>query len=371
MISRACLIGAYQTKLEALASLPDIDLTVVVPAYWREGDRIVRLEQAYVEGYQLIVAPVALNGRFHLHYFPTMASLLADVRPDLLHMDEEPYNLATYLAVRAARAAGVKTLFFSWQNIDRRYPWPFRTLERWVYAAADGAIAGTDGAAAVLRRKGFAGPLRVIPQFGVDPNLFAPREAPERPFTVGFAGRMVPEKGLDTLLEAITGLEGEWRLMLCGTGPLLHQIERTVVANGILDRVAFCEHVPSAEMPARYAEMDALVLPSRTRRNWKEQFGRVLIEAMACGVPVVGADSGAIPGVVGAAGLVFPEGDPTALREHLRALRADPERRRALGASGRERVLARYTQAHVAAVTADVYRALCGAAAAREGGGAA
>ncbi len=363
MISRACLIGAYQSKLEAIASHPDIELTAVVPAFWREGSRVVRLEQAYIEGYQLIVAPVAWNGRFHLHYFPTVSSLLASVRPDLLHMDEEPYNLATYHAFRAARRAGVRALFFSWQNIERRYPGPFRRLERWVYRTADAAIAGTDGAAEVLRRKGYDGTLRVIPQFGVDPGLYQPAAGipGDRPFTIGYAGRLVPEKGLDTLVEAVAGLAGEWRLLFCGWGPWRNRLEGDLGRLGLMERVTFHEGVATTEMPTQYAAMDALVLPSRTRRNWKEQFGRVLIEAMACGVPVVGSDSGAIPGVIGDAGLVFPEGDAEALRGHLAALMADPGRRRDLGARGRRRVLDSFTQERIAKETVALYRALCAA----------
>ena len=376
MISRACLIGAYQSKLEAIASYPDIELTVVVPAFWREGSRYLRLEQAHMEGYQLIVAPVAWNGWFHLHHFPTVSSLLASVRPDLLHMEEEPYNLATYHALRAARRVGVRTLFFSWQNLHRRYPWPFRQLERWVHRAADAAIAGTEDAAQVLRRKGYEGTLRVIPQFGVDPNLFRPTSSepgdhpwPSQgpgsrngrspfPFTIGYAGRLVPEKGLDTLMEAMGTLSGDWRLLICGWGPWRRRMEHRLRRLGLSERVTFREDVPASKMPAQYAAMDVLVLPSRTRPNWKEQFGRVLIEAMSCGVPVVGSNSGAIPSVIGDAGLVFPEGDATALHDHLAALMADPNRRRALGAQGRQRVLERFTQEHIADQTVALYRAL-------------
>lgn len=376
MISRACLIGAYQSKLEAIASHPDIELTAVVPAFWREGARYARLEQVYTEGYQLIVVPVAWNGRFHWHYFPTVSSLLAAVRPDLLHMDEEPYNVATYHALRAARRAGVKALFFSWQNLNRRYPWPFRHLEHWVYSASAAAIAGTEGAAEVLRLKGYNGPLRVIPQFGVDPDLYRPasgdpghRPWPGQgvapgdghnpfPFTIGYAGRLVPEKGLDTLVEAVANLPGEWRLLICGWGPWRARLERALARLGLRERVTFREDVSTTEMPAQYAAMDVLVLPSRTRPNWKEQFGRVLIEAMACGVPVVGSDSGAIPGVIGDAGLVFPEGNAGALCDHLAALMADPERRRTLGARGRRRVLDCYTQERIAEQTVALYRAI-------------
>jgi len=111
-------------------------------------------------------------------------------------------------------------------------------------------------------------------------------------------------------------------------------------------------------MPDYYNQLDALVLPSLTRPNWKEQFGRVLVEAMACGVPVVGSDSGEIPNVIGEAGMIFAEGDVWALRARLSRLMADPALREELARKGRERVLAHYTQAQVAAETYQVYREL-------------
>jgi glycosyltransferase involved in cell wall biosynthesis len=106
--------------------------------------------------------------------------------------------------------------------------------------------------------------------------------------------------------------------------------------------------------------LDVLVLPARTRPNWKEQFGRMLIEGMACGVPVVGSRSGAIPEVIGQAGLTFAEGDVEALRACLASLIAHPRLREQLIAAGRERVLSYYTQAQVAAATLQVYREMAG-----------
>jgi glycosyltransferase involved in cell wall biosynthesis len=126
-------------------------------------------------------------------------------------------------------------------------------------------------------------------------------------------------------------------------------------------RVSFDAQIPSSQMPAYYRQLDVLVLPSRTRPNWKEQFGRVLVEAMACGVPVIGSDSGEIPHVIGDAGLIFPEGKADILRAHLSRLMGDPTLHADLARRGRERVLARFTQAQVAAQTYQVYRSVLGA----------
>ncbi len=222
----------------------------------------------------------------------------------------------------------------------------------------DGAIAGNRAAAEVLRQKGYRGPLEVIPQFGVDPTLFAPSPQPaaDRPFTIGYAGRLEEAKGLGTLVEALAGLGGEWRLLIGGQGPYRDRMEKALEQAGLGARAHFAGYIPSRDMPSFLAQMDVLVLPSRTRPNWKEQFGRVLIEAMACGVPVIGSDSGEIPHVIGEAGLIFPEGEALRLRQCLERLQNDGALRQDLARRGRDRVLAHYSQAQIAAKTVAFYR---------------
>jgi glycosyltransferase involved in cell wall biosynthesis len=275
-------------------------------------------------------------------------------------MDEEPYNLATWMGLRAAARRQASGLFFTWQNLYRRYPPPFRWLEQANYRRARIAIAGNHEAAAVLRRKGYRGEIAVIPQFGVDPTMFTPRAvAPlSGPVRIGYAGGYLPEKGLDLLLQACAGLRGGWRLHLVGEGEERQRLTRLAKELHIDDRVCLDRRLASAEMPAFYQSLDMFVLPSRSTPTWKEQFGRVLIEAMACEVAVVGSSSGLIPNVVGDAGLVFDEGDAGSMRQTLQSLLDDSELRRELGARGRQRVLAHYTMAQVAAQTVQVYSAL-------------
>lgn len=358
MLSKACIVGIYQRKLEEIARL-GVELLTLVPPSWRDERGEMPLERVYTQGYRLETLPIARNGDFHLHFYPDIGRRIRDFQPHIVHIDEEPYNLATWHALYHARRAGAKTLFFSWQNLVRHYPPPFGWGERWTLRSVDYAIAGTESAAEVWRAKGYAGPLAVIPQFGVDPDVFAPprQPRPDGAFVVGFAGRLVEEKGGADLIAALAQVKGDWRLAIAGDGPqkdaLLAQAERL----GIEGRVKVIT-LPSTDMPAYYRGLDALAIPSRTRPNWKEQFGRVIVEAMACGVPVVGSNSGAIPDVLGDAGRIVPEGDVPALAAALRDLLRDPARRGELGARGRQRVLERYTQAQVAAQTVAVYRAM-------------
>lgn len=392
MLSKAVVVGTYQRKLEELARLPDIELTVIAPPLWRDNRGETRLERVYVSDYRLVEIPILLPGHFHAHCYPRLARELNQAQPDLIHIDEEPYNLATWQAMHWAVRHYVPALFFTWQNLLRHYPPPFKWFERYNYRHATCAIAGNQEAKRVLRAKGFSKPISVIPQFGVDPELFKPAtdesshagpfQTGEPGLVIGYAGGLIPEKGLDVLLRAVavcnrrlaaiqsapgheqrSGSTSPCRLLIAGEGPQQPTLEALAAQLGIQDAVTFLGRVGSIAMPGFYASLDVLVLPSRTMPNWKEQFGRVLIEAMACGVPVVGSDSGEIPHVIGEAGWTFPEGDFQRLAAILAKLAADPELRRQAAVKGRSRVLACYTQQQIAIQTYQVYKGVLAKAA--------
>ena len=362
MVSKALVVGAYQRKAEAIARL-GVELTVLTPPSWqdRRGNQVT--ERCHTQGYELRVIPIRFNGNYHLHFYPTLSRALATLSPDIVHMDEEPYNLATWLGLRAAQQVGARGLFFTWQNLYRRYPPPFRWLEQANYRQASVALAGNQDAATVLRRKGYAGDIAVIPQFGVDPEFFHPPSVQSQvdaatPLRIGYAGGLLAEKGIDLLLQACAGLHGAWQLHIVGEGSERAALQQLANQLQIAEKVTFGPRLNSEAMPEYYRALDVLVLPSRTRANWKEQFGRVLTEAMACGVAVIGSDSGEIPHVIGAAGQIFPEGDATALRYHLQQLLDQPAERIRLGQLGRQRVLDCYTMASVAQQTVAVYEKL-------------
>jgi len=355
IVSKALIAATYRQKLTEMARC-NIEVHAVVPPGWREGGSWHPLEGGSDGSYQLTVAPVRLNGHFHLHYYPSLARIVGAQRPDIVHLDEEPYNLATYLGLRAA--PGIPSLFFTWQNIGRRYPPPFGTLERRVYAASAAAIAGNAEAKTILRDKGYKKAVAVIPQFGVDPLSFVPRPRQHQGFVIGFLNRLVPAKGPFLALDALAALPGDTRLRFVGDGPVRTEIAAEIERRGLEKRAVVEPRVPSATMPDVLNELDVVLLPSLTTPSWKEQFGRVLVEAMACGVPVIGSNSGEIPNVIGDAGMVVPEGDTRALSAALQQLYDDGALRRKLAESGRQRVLERYTHARIAAATGELYRSL-------------
>lgn len=360
-VSKALVVAAYREKLRSLSR--EVDVTAVVPSRWgtepvEEGD----------VGAAIVRRRALLHGRNHLHVYPGIGGLLDRLRPDFVHIDEEPYSAVTLQLARACRRRGVPCLFFAWQNLAKRLPPPFGALRSWVFEHVSGGIAGTPRAADMLRRAGFAGPLAVIPQLGIDPERFTPnveargriRRAlgvPDDGFLVGFGGRLVQEKGVDLLVDAVSRLP-DARLLVLGGGPEQPRLEALVRAAGAAERIYLAGRIRSLEMPSWLSALDALALPSRTTPRWSEQFGRILVEAMACAVPVVASASGEIPHVVGDAGVLVPEGDAAALAIALARLAADQRARAELGRRGRERVLERFTHERIAEETVAFYRAL-------------
>jgi glycosyltransferase involved in cell wall biosynthesis len=365
MISKALVSGTSQRKLEELARC-GADLTLATPAYWRHDDGSTQLlERLYTTGYRIIETPMRWNGNYHLHYYPKLPQLLDEVRPEVVHIDEEPYNTATVYAMYLAVRRRIPALFFTYQNIYRRYPPPFSRFETYNYRHAAAAIAGNREAGEVLKRKGYQGPLEIIPQFGFDPDVFsraeprAARIAGSR-FTLGYLGRLKEEKGLLTILDALRALPDYCEAVFIGQGPMKSELEAYTAQFGLSARVTIKPGIPTAQVPATLSFLDVLVLPSLTRPNWKEQFGRTLAEAMSCETPVIGSDSGEIPSVIGDAGLVFKEGDPTALAACVQRLLSDPALYAEMAVAGRQRVLEHFTQGEIARRTYAVYSKISG-----------
>jgi glycosyltransferase involved in cell wall biosynthesis len=160
------------------------------------------------------------------------------------------------------------------------------------------------------------------------------------PPVVGYLGRFIPEKGLALLTRVLDALPTPWRALFVGAGPLEPPLRAWARGHG--ERVRVCTGVAHDDVPRHLNAMDVLCAPSQTAARWREQFGRMLTEAFACGVPVVGSDSGEIPHVVGDAGLVVGEKDEQGWLRTLTELLQDPAAQRALSARGVDRARTRY-----------------------------
>jgi glycosyltransferase involved in cell wall biosynthesis len=348
ILSYAMTAASTATQLEWLGRQCTVTLIRPDRWPWYAGEPAARFRNVTV-----VRIPVVFPGRHHFHFYRGLGTAIAASTPDLFYYDQEPWSLSTAQGVRAAVRAGAVVVGFTWQNLMKRYPPPFGMLERWVHRRSRMIIAGNQEAADILRRRGFTGLIRVIPQFGVDAAAFQPGPTtridlglPADGVLVGYVGRLVPEKGLDTVLEAVVRVPGI-RLAVAGVGPQERALRARAAALSIDGRVHFLGGFPSDRVPQVMRALDALILPSRTTSRWKEQFGRVLIEAMASGAPVVGSSSAEIPRVIGSAGLVFEEGNVDECAAALRAL-LDPDRRRDLAARASARVAEHFTAERIA-----------------------
>ena len=365
LISRAMVAGSQRARLGEIARL-GVRLTVLAPDRWEYQ----RFEAGDSDGYELLEGHIRLGwkslGRIanHTFYYHGIGRLIRREPWDLVHIEEEPFNFASFHAARLARRRNLPFIFSTWQNLMKSYPPPFNLFERSIFNDASGALPGNAEALAILRRRGFSGPAAVVPLAGVDPGICRRLDAvrfrrelmPGKSLIVGFVGRITREKGLETLFRAFASLPEDCGLCLAGSGPFQSELQGLAQSLGIGSRVRWIPWMKSSDVLGFMNSIDVLVLPSLTSRNWKEQFGRVLAEAMACETCVVGSDSGEIPNVVGNAGLIFHEGDERELAEHLRRLMEDASLRESLGRRGRERVLEHYTHAKIAQETVSFYR---------------
>ncbi|MDW8325916.1 MAG: glycosyltransferase [Anaerolineales bacterium] len=366
IISHTYFPAIYRGKLRHLARLPDVELQLAaIPS---AGQLHYEHSPDDVYPQHLLPSWPAAHNILRIYSPLALGLIMSRLRPDIVHIESEPHALSLTQVVLMRILFGYRIMFFTWENLQRTLPWPARLVERFNVTQADAAIAGNQEAAHVLRRRGFRGPIAVVPQVGVD-LAHCEHASPASPWkdlrangpVIGFAGRMVREKGVPDLLEAIARLPSALnaQLLLVGAGTLESELAVRAEQLGLGARVHRAGSVPFDRVAAHLKCMDVLVLPSRTMPKWKEQFGHVLVEAMACGVPVIGSDSGAIPEVIGEAGLIFPEGDVSALTDRLQRLLNDTHLRRTLSEQGRRRVAEHFSDAIVAERTYAAYRQLC------------
>jgi len=331
-------------------------VTVAAPSSYAGDLGRITLAPIETEACRVVPLPVHLDRSPHLMFYGGLRLLMSE-HWDMVHCWEEPYVVAaSQIARRAPRRAAL--VFSSFQNLVKTYPPPFSWMERQVLRRADGWIAfGRTVHDAQLARDGYGSlPSRTIPP-GVDTLAFTPnadararvragRGWDESVPVIGFAGRFVPEKGLAVLMQALSQLATPWRALLVGGGPELPALQAFSAAHP--GRVSIAAGVTHDEMPAYLNAMDVLCAPSQTTARWREQFGRMLIEAMACGVPVLASRSGEIPHVLGDAGILLPEADAAGWAAALTRVTADDGLRRDLADRGLRRARTEFAWAVVA-----------------------
>lgn len=333
-----------------------IDLTVVVPQRFYPnhvgtGGMLSLEKPAERDGYRLLPVPLRTPHNYTRGYrFGDLSRVIKEVNPDIIHVWDEPRSTALLQVafVHLWCRLKAKVLFYAFENIPFRFKPFFDPL--WhlvVWPRVAGGTASNSEALEILEARGLLADRASVRIFwGTALELFGVKDKKAvrtthnlaYPFIVGGVGGLLPQKGFDTLLDAVALLPCEVHCVIIGSGPIQDALAQRASRPDLTGRVHFLSQVPAEEMVEYMNCFDLLVIPSRTTATWKEQFGKVIPEAMACGVPVIGSDSGAIPEVIGDAGLVFPEGDAKALGAAIGELYADPVKTGALAQRGLVRV---------------------------------
>lgn len=285
----------------------------------------------------------------------------------------------TYQAAMMKQKFGKRIIALEWENIPFAYEEDeqMREMKRFNRQMVDHFVAVTERAKDALILEGVPEEKITVIPMGIDIDRFRPDEESgirlRKELGIGnaeivilFTGRMVWEKGIYDLLYAAKLVELDYsmknipiRFVVVGQGPESEGIKNRVKELSIGYLFTFMESYPYHKMHEMYHMADIFVLPSISTRTWKEQFGMVLIEAMACGLPVISTYSGSIPEVVGEAGVLVQANDPRGLYKAIKGLLNNEDQRRELGNMGRERAVREFDSKKIARKVGLLFEELC------------
>ncbi|WP_315781536.1 glycosyltransferase [Bradyrhizobium sp. SZCCHNPS1003] len=353
---------AGRLRYRHLASRPDVDLHLVMPEVWKEFGRTITAPHSN-EGFLVHRLPIRLPNagpmKWYLHFYPALRRLLRELDPDVIHLWEEPWSI---VALQAQMLRGRAALVLEVdQNILKRLPPPFEAIRKFVLGHTAHILSRSPDATEVVRARGYTGPVTPI-GYGVDLATFMPADDPSNattgsPLRLGYVGRLVVEKGLDDALDALARSKSAATLSIMGEGPHEPHLRRRVAELGLSGRVTIQGWASPAAVAAFLRGLDALLLLTRTTDAVREQFGRVIIEAQACAIPVIGSTCGAIPDVVGDGGWIVPEQDPGSLCRLIDELSGQWAELAVRSEAARANVLRRFTYDAVAAAIETACRA--------------
>ena len=365
-IGHSYVVRLNRAVMARLARDERFDVTIAAPWAFQGDLRPLRLEASQGERSRLVGLPARMSRYVHVFQYGGLNRLIQKGRFDVVHAWEEPYIVAGYQIAHAAANAGSRFVFRTAQSIPKDYWAPFRQFESYCLEQASGWIAGGHLVRQALLERGYPSSHSRVITLGVDGEAFRPDPGDRRALraelglegpVIGFAGRLTQAKGLDVLMDALDRLKSPWTLMAIGSGPERATLAEWAKARGWSGRarILLARH---DDVPRYMRAMDVLAIPSQTTPAWKEQFGRVAVEAFGCGLPVVSSDSGELPHLVDGVGEVVPEADPDAWAEALGRVIESPGYRQALATAARERFFERYEVSRVAEQYADYFLGL-------------
>ena len=344
-------------------------MRVITPDRWYESFHEINFLPEPNIHCEEIPCPIRFSGYGSRFYYKRgIAQHFKHFQPDIIHLEEEAWSLNAWQTIRLKRKFSPDSRFIfrtslSIPSKQRFGPLPV-WIEKHVFRETDIAFPLSENAGKILKQRGYNGAQIPFPN-GVDISLFQKQDVSELKqslglsdcFVIGYVGRLLKMKGVDTLIEAAANLGFPFKLLIVGSGEDKSIFQELATQLHIANKIVWINAVPPEEVPNYINCMDTLVLPSRTTPDWVEFFGRVLIEGMACEVPVIGSDSGEIPQVIDDAGLVYPEGEAEVLTQKIKQIKSNTTLQESLLNKGLERVQ-HFTWETIAERTYQVYQQL-------------
>jgi glycosyltransferase involved in cell wall biosynthesis len=359
LISRVYADPASRGKLKALAGR-GLAVVAAVPDRWRPPGLQLAQQTSWGDDGGVQTVPIPVRGEVEPSADPVWSSsalrrLLTDFRPDVVQIEEEPWSAAAATAARLARRLRIPYLVLARESVSIAHGLRAAYRRTRVLKGAAGLVGVNEMAVRLAGRGHTSLRSRVIPQLGVTLPLAAQRPT-HGGLSIGFFGRLVPEKGLDLLFRASIKVLGRWTITVVGTGPAQEELEGLAERLGIAGRVTWLGALPRERVAEVWPGLDCVALPSRTAQRWVEVTPRAALEGMAHGLPIVGTASGALPEIVGEGGTIVAEEDVGALTAALQAFHDQPEERARLGAAGRRRIMDHFTDSAIAEKTLAFWR---------------
>ena len=375
------------------------EIKIITPYYW--PDVLSKVESKYEVikrnnrvVYEVVPSKAYFLGHEIYHFYPGLARVIRDFKPDVIQVETGSNSLSLFqtLLIKIFYRMNFRVIFFSWINWKAKFGWKYRYFYQWIerfnLKRVSGGILGNMGALDIFEQdKNFLKKKSILPQLGTDlftfspagldekiaasikfklPRNWLPRNwlpsnllpsnlLPREKIIIGFAGRITKEKGLDYLLDAFLLVEEDASLVIAGDGDYMSNIRSKIIDLG-LTNVILLGSLNHSEMPEFFRTLDIFILPSYDTLEWKEQFGQVLVQAMASNVAVIGSDAGEIPNVISDAGLIFKQKNVESLSECLKKLVLDKSLRIKLASKGYNRAINNYSHGVIARKTYEFWK---------------
>lgn len=359
VISHALVQDIVRERWRKLAGRGDYEVHLIVPNRWRQywfgNEKPYEREAIQEENFYVHPFPVTDEVRWHRYFFKSLDIGLRTIKPDLIYIIHEEgiwVHLQVYL-YRKLWAPQAKIIFFSMNAMGVETPrWYHKWRWKQVCKNTEAALVHYPGCVRSLREGGYKKPIYMQTQVGVNDTFYPDKDKRydirkkigfSGKFVVGFTGRIIADKGVDTLIDSFPGDNKDWALLLVGDGNLSDGIKKRATREGWAERLHITGEINQKDVPDYMNAMDCFVLGSKTTGHWIDTFPLVTVQAQACGIPVIASDSASLPWQLGDTALFFKEGNAEELRNRLFQMAENEDLRKDLAVKGRARCRSYFT----------------------------